>query len=181
MRFGAQPEVEGEVRSQLEVVLSKERRVLRAHVVFRLSGGIPCLHISQQEVGIANLDGGVAGGELAGKAYGRPIDGAPRCRVIFLHQQLTTKVQNILAFYPSERIRGSVGVLDEKCFRARSQIRRRTGSPYADRGKDIRGRELQSNLGRNTLAKGLLSVVIRLTVPGKTEFVDHGIADCVHV
>ena len=56
-----------------------------------------CLHISQQEVGVAYVDRGVVGRKLASESQVRTLQAAPWSRVILLKHDLAAKVQNVLA------------------------------------------------------------------------------------
>src|SRR5271170_3761233 len=144
MRFGTNTQVNGQVRPQLDVVLRKKRRVLGTHSMFRLRRSAPLLHISQQEVGVAYVDGGVIGGVLAGESDVRTDDAAPRSRVILLKHYLAAEVQNVFAPHQGEHIRGNEGVLNEDRVCARTQTERGAGSIDVHRRKHVRVGELQA-------------------------------------
>src|ERR1700739_3147224 len=99
MHFHPQASVDGQVRPQLNVILSKKRRIPGSHSVFRLGRGAPSLHISQQEVGIADVDRRVAGRVLPTESEAGPINTTPRGGVVLLKHHLATEVENMLSLH----------------------------------------------------------------------------------
>src|SRR6266478_5984530 len=147
----AEPEVNREIRQNLEVVLNEELRAFLPRCRGRLVVGAPSLHLSQQKVRItqpASRRVRTALGEDAGKSELPGLHVPPWSRIILIGQEFSTEMQNMLAADHGHHVGRLKAVLNIDCVRLRVQDIIASRPIDCDIRKDIGFRILKADLLR---------------------------------
>src|ERR1700693_4367217 len=94
--FVAQSQVDGQVWTNLEVILDEELRILDAHVRDGLVGRLPVFYVAQQKIRETRTAGSVVLlSVLTGERKLPGIHVAPGSRIPFPHQNFYTEVKAV--------------------------------------------------------------------------------------
>ena len=179
----AEAEVDGQVGTQLVVILDEHLGALEPGTVLGRDAGVPVIGISEQEVRIVKTCAGIGAGDACG--IERPVAGigtvelegsgigvAPGGGVVLVDEELATEVQDMLAADHGDDVRGIEDVLLVDGIGAGVDPGVRVRADELNGGQAVGLGELPAELALDSPAESQVGVEVALVGVAEANLVD---------